>query len=183
MSLVEPNFRTELAAHYSAVHARLWAGPRRQRAEPATPPEALAAPRPQPLPELSPSEPPPIEPLVVRTAAKWREIDMRVFGGRVSPKAVINVTAAYFCVDVRGVIAGPRVRPFMTARYASMYLIRLLCANPLGPLSSVQIGQHFNKDHATVLYAIPKIVDRMDKDPTFASSIADIIRLLNRDAE
>ena len=182
MSLVEPDFRTALAAHYSAVHARLWGRPMPRR---PTPRPHLPAPQAVPLPA-----PVPTSVLGLHdTAAKWREIDMLVFGGHVSPKSIIAVTASYFELDAKLLISKDRTRAVARARHCAMYVMQRLCHNPLiysgcvnddTCLSLNLISRQFGRHHATAFHSIQKTKERMSQDPAVARAVADIVELLKR---
>ena len=171
MSLLESDFRIELAAHYSAVHARLWAGPRQ------APPPPAAVEEWEPILDLPLPLPPP-EPEQI--AAKWREIDMRLFGGRVSPKAVLAVTAAYSNITIEELTRPGRAARFQKARWVATHVMHVLCTNALGPISVCQIARHLNRDHSSAFNALSQITNKINRDPSFATAIADIIDLLKR---
>lgn len=171
VSLVEPDFRAELKAHYSAVRTRLWAGPVRL---PAAAPE---------LPE--PPEQEPVLP-AEEVAARWREVDMRLFGGRVSSQSVIYVVAAYFGIEVMVLTSSKRTAPIVTARQCAMYIMRELCRCTVlqrGMISFNLIAKQFGRHHSTVFHSIKRNQKQMNKDPAFAMAVAEITALLNRDAE
>lgn len=56
------------------------------------------------------------------------------------------------------------------ARKIAMYVIR-----EITNISYEQIGEKFDKHHATVMYNVQKITEEAEKDPRLASKIADII--------
>ena len=186
MSLVENNFHTDLAAHYSAVRRRLWAGPSQ------VPPTVTAEEwdpifglPPPPPPEPNPVESePPARPSVEQIAAKWREIDTRVFGSRVSPKSVLFVMAAYFELDVETLVGERQTIRIARPRQYAMYVMQRLCrCSERGgniPLSLSLIAQQFRRHHATTFRSIKNVRKRMSKDPAAAKAIADVIDLLKR---
>jgi Bacterial dnaA protein helix-turn-helix len=181
MTLIERNLRAELNTHYSAVRARLWTRP------------VLVAPSKEPA-ELIEQKPPeePSEPDVVplllseEVASRRREIDMRLFGGRVSSQSVIYVTAAYFKIDVSVLTSPRRTARITKARQSAMYVMRELCHCAVlnhGMISLNLIAKQFGRHHSTVFHAINRVKDEMDSDPAFATAVAYIIGLLKRDVE
>jgi len=171
MSLYEPSSAAELKAHYRAVRARLW----------DVPPRLMV---PQPRWYMPESEPLPVLISPEEIAERWREIDTRLFGKRVSPKAVIFVTAAHFNISVKDIISKSRRREIVAARHAAMYIMRLLCCSLIGgrwmPLSSNRVAQHFGQDHAAAFHDKERVASRMRVDGEYARAIGDIIALLWR---
>lgn len=174
MSLAELRTPPELAAHYSAVRARLWAPPRHPlMVETNIPPQL------PPLPQ-----PPDVE----NVAARWRDIDDRVFGSRVSAKAVIDVTAAYFKIPVRVVCGKSRREDTAKARQSAIYLIRELCRQfratgdtvKVVRFSFLQTASYFSIDHATAVHTIARVRRRMEKDEKYATAISELMALLQR---
>lgn len=181
MSLVEPRTPSELSAHYKAVRARLWS-------------PILRPPSPEPVynPPIQqwPVEPPILEHdlSVAGVAARWRDIDDRLFGTRVSPKAVIDVTAAYFGLPVNVVCGRSRKGGITKARQSAMYIMHSLCRQVrtcgrrvgLVRFSLPQIGHHFCVNHSTVYHSIGCVRVRMAKDEWYATAISEIMALLQR---
>jgi hypothetical protein len=151
VSLIEPDLQKELAAHYSAVRARLWAGP---------------------IPHPTPQLPEPFT-RTEEAAAKWREINTRIFGGRITPKSIISVTAAYFGVDISLVTSKRRSAIAVRARRCAMYIIKDLCCTSLNLL-----GKRFGRDHSTVHHSIRRAEEELIMDPSFAIAVAEITALL-----
>ena len=169
MSLVEPRTATELTAHYKAVRMRLLT-PTSQRCQPLT------------------DTPPRSERLIEGVAARWRETDERLFGGRVSAKAVIAVTAAYFGVS-SAMFCGPsRQKATTGARYAAVYVMSVLCRQlrysddgmSLVKLSTPQIGRHFSRDHTSIMHEFDAARHKMSNDSVYAVAITEIISHLRR---
>jgi chromosomal replication initiation ATPase DnaA len=171
---IEPDFQAELKAHYSAVHARLWT-PRatispRLLCRPLPPQEPPREPAPQQI-AAQPMPPATAEEI----AAKWRRDDER-FGGHVSPKAIIDVAAAYFNVRMGDLFSKSRVANVITARQTAMYVMRVLCRIPF-----MKIGRLLDRDHSSAVHAINhRIPKRMGMDKKFATDIEYIIELLKR---
>lgn len=176
MSLVELRTIPELTAHYKAVQARLLAGPTFQT--PALPPSIPVPPPPEPEPPIN----------VEDVAARWRDIDERVFGRRVSAKAVIDVTAAYFGISVDAVCGKCRSANIAKARQTAIYLMRELCRQfcsmgdtvEIVKFSFVQTASYFSIDHSTAIHAIERAQRRMAEDEKYATAISEIMTLLQR---
>ena len=184
MSLIEPCVRSELAAHYKAVRARLWPARRPLLPPPVTEPES---PWPSlPLPELEPKLATvlPAEDM----AAKRREIDERLFGARVMPKTVISVTASYFGLPVEALCGRCRKENIAKARHAAIYLMHTLCRQvryrgrkmDLVRFSFPQIAHHFSLEHSTAYHSVERARRRMAGDEKYATAISDITTLLQR---
>jgi hypothetical protein len=184
MSLVETCTLPELAAHYKAVRARLWTPrPRPHYPEPVklfyyqTPPQAPIEP-PAPEPDRS----------VEGIAARWRDVDERLFGGRVSPRAAIYVTAAYFGLSVEAVCSNSRYPNILKARQTAIYIAHTLCLQvrsrgktvELLKFSFPQLAKHFRVDHSTCYHSIDRVRSRMAEDEKYATAISDITALLQR---
>jgi hypothetical protein len=181
MSLVELHTVPELCAHYKAVRARLWS------ATPNTP-----APQPERLFYYSANQSVPIESPAPEpgptVAAKWREIDERLFGMRVSPKAAICVTADYFGIPVDVICGRCRKGNIASARQIAIYIMHALCrqvrerGRVIEPVrfSFLQIGRHFHVDHSTAYLSTQRAKRRMAENEEYAASISEITELLRR---
>ncbi len=73
-------------------------------------------------------------------------------GQEIRPDAILEETAEYFGLGREDLISKSRSRPLTTARHVAMYLLRELTG-----LSLIRIGEHFERDHTTVLHGIKKI--------------------------
>jgi chromosomal replication initiator protein len=68
------------------------------------------------------------------------------------PEAIIRNTAASFGFSVDDVLSASRRQPLVLCRQVAMYLCR-----ELTDLSLPKIGEHFNRDHTTVLHSVEKV--------------------------
>jgi chromosomal replication initiator protein len=68
------------------------------------------------------------------------------------PETIIRTTAQTFGFSVEDVLSSSRRQPLVLCRQISMYLCR-----ELTDLSLPKIGQHFNRDHTTVLHSVEKV--------------------------
>ncbi len=68
------------------------------------------------------------------------------------PETIIRTTAQSFGFSVEDVLSSSRKQPLVLCRQISMYLCR-----ELTDLSLPKIGEHFNRDHTTVLHSVDKV--------------------------
>ena len=68
------------------------------------------------------------------------------------PETIIRTTAQAFGFSVEDVLSSSRRQPLVLCRQISMYLCR-----ELTDLSLPKIGDHFNRDHTTVLHSVEKV--------------------------
>jgi chromosomal replication initiator protein len=68
------------------------------------------------------------------------------------PEIIIRTTAQAFGFSVEDVLSSSRRQPLVLCRQIAMYLCRELTA-----LSLPKIGEHFNRDHTTVLHSVEKV--------------------------
>ncbi len=68
------------------------------------------------------------------------------------PETIIRTTAQAFGFSVEDVLSSSRRQPLVLCRQISMYLCR-----ELTDLSLPKIGNHFNRDHTTVLHSVEKV--------------------------
>ena len=68
------------------------------------------------------------------------------------PETIIRTTAQNFGFSVDDVLSSSRRQPLVLCRQVAMYLCR-----ELTDLSLPRIGEHFNRDHTTVLHSVEKV--------------------------
>src|SRR5436309_1333860 len=73
-------------------------------------------------------------------------------GQEIRPAMILEETVAYFGLGPGDLVSKSRSRPLTTARHVAMYLLRELTG-----LSLIKIGEHFDRDHTTVLHGVKKI--------------------------
>jgi chromosomal replication initiator protein len=73
-------------------------------------------------------------------------------GQEIRPDTILEETATYFGLGPGDLVSKSRSRPLTTARHVAMYLLRELTG-----LSLIRIGEHFERDHTTVLHGVKKI--------------------------
>jgi chromosomal replication initiator protein len=73
-------------------------------------------------------------------------------GQEIRADTIMEETAEYFGLGREDLISKSRSRPLTTARHVAMYLLREFTG-----LSLIRIGEHFERDHTTVLHGIKKI--------------------------
>ena len=85
---------------------------------------------------------------------------------------VADVVCARLKVKLTELQSKRRIKNVAFARHVAMYLARNLTAHTLS-----EIGSHFGgKDHTTVLYAVEKIQDLVDRSPDTKVLIEDLKR-------
>jgi chromosomal replication initiator protein len=86
-----------------------------------------------------------------------------------------EVVADYYGSTTTEMQSKKRTRAVVFPRQVAMYLCR-----ELTDASLPQIGDHFGgRDHSTVIHACDKIATDLDKDPSFAAEVQELIRILN----
>lgn len=68
------------------------------------------------------------------------------------PETIIRTTAQAYGFSVEDVLSASRKQPLVLSRQIAMYLCR-----ELTDLSLPKIGDHFNRDHTTVLHSVEKV--------------------------
>lgn len=81
-----------------------------------------------------------------------------------------QVVAKRYNIDIKELLSKKRSDEIAFPRQLTMYLIRNLT-----DLSTVQIGEIFNRDHTTVMYACEKIREKLETDPFFSALVNKII--------
>jgi chromosomal replication initiator protein len=91
--------------------------------------------------------------------------------------AIIAQTAAYFGLPIDELCGTSRSRVLVTARQIAMYLCR-----ELTDLSLPKIGQHFGRDHTTVMYADRKIRTLMAERPSVYNQVRELTNRIKQQA-
>ena len=84
---------------------------------------------------------------------------------------IIGEVARTFNVTAEDIRSSRQTAQISQARQVSMYIIREVTGNTLD-----KIGNEFNRNHATVVYAIDKIIRQTEEDRNLKSIIEDIIK-------
>ena len=83
---------------------------------------------------------------------------------------ILRITARHFEIEKADLMSKGRRQELVVPRQVAMYLIR-----ELTPHSYPEIGQFFSgRDHSTVMYAVQKVTENLDKDKELASKIREI---------
>jgi chromosomal replication initiator protein len=90
---------------------------------------------------------------------------------------IIAQTAAYFGLPIDELCGTSRSRVLVTARQIAMYLCR-----ELTELSLPKIGQHFGRDHTTVMYADRKIRTLMAERPSVYNQVRELTNRIKQQA-
>ena len=88
---------------------------------------------------------------------------------RLSPKQVIDKVAKYYDLSSKDLLGTSRVKNIKSARQVAMYLLN----EELG-LSTVRVGNEFNKDHSTIMHGVKKVKQDLKLDFHLREQIADL---------
>ena len=87
----------------------------------------------------------------------------------VSPKQVVDKVAKYYSLNSKDLYGTSRIKDIKSARQIAMYLMK----DQLG-LSTVKIGNEFNKDHTTIMHGIKVVETSLKTDFNLRSQISDL---------
>ncbi len=87
----------------------------------------------------------------------------------VSPKQVVDKVAKYYNLNSKDLYGTSRIKDIKSARQIAMYLMK----DQLG-LSTVKIGNEFNKDHTTIMHGIKVVENALKTDFNLRSQISDL---------
>lgn len=87
----------------------------------------------------------------------------------ISPKQVVEKVAKYYNLGSKDLYGTSRVKDIKSARQVAMYLMK----DQLG-LSTVKIGNEFNKDHTTIMHGIKVVEKALKTDFNLRSQISDL---------
>ncbi len=83
---------------------------------------------------------------------------------------ILRITARHFDIEQNDLVSKGRRQELVVPRQVAMYLIR-----ELTPHSYPEIGQFFSgRDHSTVMYAVQKVTENIEKDKVLAGKIREI---------
>ncbi len=89
---------------------------------------------------------------------------------KITNQRIIKEVSRYFSIPISTLISSKRSAYIAHARQLAMYLSREHTSDSL-----LAIGRAFgNRDHATVLYAVSKINDRISKDPEVYKQVQEL---------
>ena len=93
---------------------------------------------------------------------------------KVEMKDVLRTVAARYGLGAELLRGSGRMREVVVPRQIAMYLIRDLTSHSLP-----EIGSFFDRDHSTVMHAISKVTDNLQKDAELTLAIDDLKRQLS----
>jgi chromosomal replication initiation ATPase DnaA len=93
---------------------------------------------------------------------------------KVHKDVVIGLCCQYFEVRLEDMVTPSRVEEIRLKRQKTIYLLRCFTR-----LSTIGIGNLFNRDHTTIIASCRGIEDLMDTDPGIQKEIALLSRLLS----
>ena len=88
---------------------------------------------------------------------------------RVSSKQLIDRVAKYYNLTSKDLLGTSRMKDIKNARQVAMYLMN----EELG-LSTVKIGNEFNKDHTTIMHGIKVVKENIQKDFSVREQISEL---------
>lgn len=91
---------------------------------------------------------------------------------------IMNCVASYFTVSVDDILSPNRARNVSAARQMAFYLCR-----EMTDLSLPKIGELFNRDHTTVMYAVKKISDDMAKKQNIYNTVMELTSRIKRTSQ
>ena len=90
----------------------------------------------------------------------------------VTVERIINEVARTFGVTAQDIRSPKHSAPISNARQTAAYIVREITQMPLA-----QIGEEFGgRDHATMVYAIKKVLTKMEKEASYRETVEDIIK-------
>jgi len=92
-------------------------------------------------------------------------------GQEIAASLILEETSSYFGLQPDDLVSKSRSRPLTTARHVAMYLLRELTG-----LSLIKIGDHFARDHTTVLHGIKKIEGLMGARGSTYRQVQDLTK-------
>jgi len=87
---------------------------------------------------------------------------------------IINTVADYFKLPLENVICINRKREFIKAKHIAMY-----CCRKFTDMSFNKISEWFNKDHATIIYAIHSVENQDEIYKAYHNELNQILKKLN----
>ena len=92
-----------------------------------------------------------------------------------SVESIVDCVCAFYQLPKQDLFSRRRMDHIAFPRQVAMYLCRKLTNKSL-----TSVGEHFDRDHGTVIHACHVIAGRMDVDPKFAEDIREIkLRIKN----
>jgi len=92
-------------------------------------------------------------------------------GQEIPAVLIMEETSTYFGLEPQDLVSKSRSRPLTTARHVAMYLLRELTG-----LSLIKIGEHFGRDHTTVMHGIKKIEGLMPARGSTYRQVQDLTK-------
>ena len=95
-----------------------------------------------------------------------------------SVEFIQEVVAEYYNLHISDLKGDSRKKNFVLPRQIAMYLCRKILPN----ISLLQVGDAFNKDHTTVMYACGKTGEKLENDNQLQNVILDLERKILNEA-
>jgi chromosomal replication initiator protein len=113
-------------------------------------------------------------PLTLETAQEVLHDVLRAYDRRVTIQEIQKQVAAHWNIRVSEMSSARRSRNIARPRQVAMYLAKQLTSKSLP-----DIGRHFgDRDHTTVMHAVARVTELIEKDTTFAEDVELLRRTL-----
>ncbi len=89
----------------------------------------------------------------------------------VTVERIISEVARTFGVSPQDIRSTKRAAPISKARQAAIYIVR-----DITQMSTSAIGEEFNRDHTTIVYATQSVEKKLKIDSNFKETVEDIIK-------
>jgi chromosomal replication initiator protein len=89
----------------------------------------------------------------------------------ITPDKIITYVSQKFGIAPEEIVGKRKTNEIAISRQVSIYLLR-----ELTDMSYENVGKVFNRDHSTVVSAVKKIKELMDKDSSFEAQIEDMVK-------
>jgi len=96
-----------------------------------------------------------------------------------TPEKILKAASKCWGVTEKEILERGRTQPQTFARQVGMYL-----TYKLTNLSTTNVGKFYsNRDHATVLWAVKRVMEAMEEDPTINRAIIEIEKHLTKNGK
>ncbi len=111
-------------------------------------------------------------PIMINAQAAIKDILNEQMSTPVTIEKIIREVCKVHGVTIADVKSQKRKQDISEARQMAMYVVREVCG-----LTMAEIGAEFGgRDHATVVYTLDKVKNRLNKDSFFRDTVEDIIK-------
>jgi len=98
---------------------------------------------------------------------------------KTTPEKIIAATSKLWGVTEKEILEKGRTQPQAFARQVAMFL-----TYKLTNLSSTNVGKYFsNRNHATILWAIKRVMEAMQSEPNIKRAVVELEKHLTKNNE